>query len=227
MKIMLINGSPKGEQSDTLHLSRAFLRGMERVAPNEVNTVDVTHSHIEYCRGCLACMKNGGRCAIADDMAGLLQQMLNSDLLLFSFPLYCYGVPAPLKAFLDRTMPLSSLSMEKVGERYQHVGQADYSHLRYVMISGCGFPNAKKNFEALRLQFSYMFRRNLFMLTVPEAPMFNVPEAKVVTEPYLKLVADAGEEYARSGGVSEALLQKLAVPMIPEEVYAKICNGEQ
>ena len=52
--------------------------------------------------------------------------ILNSDLLLFSFPLYCYGMPASLKALMDRTLPLSNMAMQKVGDRCEHVGQADF-----------------------------------------------------------------------------------------------------
>jgi len=67
-------------------------------------------------------------------MKALLDEVLKSDLLLFSYPLYCYGMPASLKAFADRTMPLSSMAMKKHGDRYVHVGQADFLHLRYMMI---------------------------------------------------------------------------------------------
>lgn len=225
MKIMLINGSPKGESSDTLHMTRAFLEGMNSVAANDVQTVDVMQKHIEYCKGCFTCKRNGGTCVHKDDMAQILRDMLASDLLLFSFPLYCYGVPAPLKALLDRTMPLSAMTMQKVGDRYEHVGQADYEHLRYAVISGCGFPNAKRNFEALRLEFQMMFPNNLFMLTVPEAPMFNAPEAISVTAPFLELVKQAGRAYAQTGDMPAELANQLATPMIPEDAYAKICNG--
>ena len=47
--------------------------------------------------------------------------------------------PASLKALMDRTLPLSSMAMQKVGDRYEHVGQADFSHLKYLMICGCSF----------------------------------------------------------------------------------------
>ena len=39
-------------------------------------------------------------------MREILEQMLASDLLLFSFPLYCYGMPAMLKNIIERTLPL-------------------------------------------------------------------------------------------------------------------------
>ncbi len=225
MKVLVLNGSPKGEKSDTLHITSAFLDGMNDVLKNEITYLNVNSKHIEYCLGDLSCMKNGGKCVHNDDMADILSQMLSSDMLLFSFPLYGFGVPAPLKALLDRTLPLGSLAMRKEGDYYEHIAQADFSHLRYAVISGCGFPNAKHNFDALKMQFKLRFPNGVFMLTVPEAPMFNAPEAATVTVPFLELVRQAGREYANRGKVSEELMEKLSIPMIPEEVYAAICNG--
>ena len=150
---------------------------------------------------------------------------LDSDLLIWSYPLYCYGMPAPLKALLDRTLPLSSMAMRKVGDRYEHVGQADFSRLKYVMISGCGFPNSKHNFEPAVMQFERCFPNEHTMITVPESPMFNAPEAAVVTVPRLELVKMAGKQYAESGIIDEELLKEITSPMIPEEQYTEIVNG--
>ena len=55
MKILVLNGSPKGEKSDTLHITRAFLDGMNEAEPQEVHTVHVIDRHIEYCTGCFSC----------------------------------------------------------------------------------------------------------------------------------------------------------------------------
>lgn len=225
MKILVLNGSPKREGSDTMHLTRAFLAGMEEVSEQEVHILHVIDRHIEPCMGCFSCKRNGGRCIHGDDMRGILEEILSSDLLIFSFPLYCYGMPAPLKNLIDRTMPLSTLAMERVDGRYEHTAQADFSHLRYVMISGCGFPDGENNFRAMRMQFRMMFPRNAAMLTVPEAPMFSAPEAEPVTKPFLALVRRAGREYAERGEISEETMQMLSVPMIPEEQYAAICSG--
>ena len=225
MKILVLNGSPKRDKSDTMHITRAFLDGMNEAAPQEVHTIHVIDKHIEYCTGCFACMRNGGTCIHDDDMRDILNEILDSDLLIWSFPLYCYGMPAPLKALLDRTLPLSSMAMQKVGERYEHVGQADFSHLRYVMICGCGFPNSKHNFEPAAAQFKLCFPGNHTILTVPESPMFAAPEAAVVTEPRLVLGRQAGKRYAETGEIDAALLEEICSPMIPEEQYAAIVNA--
>ncbi len=225
MKILVLNGSPKREKSDTLHITRAFLEGMKDAAPQEIHVINVIDCHIEYCTGCFACKRNGGTCIHDDDMRDILNKILESDLLLFSFPLYCYGMPAPLKTLLDRTMPLSSMAMRKVGDRYEHVGQADFSRLRYMMICGCGFPNSRHNFEPAVAQFKLCFPANHTIITIPESPMFNVPEAAIVTEPRLALVRQAGKQYAQTGGIDGTLLNELGSPMIPEEQYAAIVNG--
>ena len=225
MKILVLNGSPKRDKSDTMHMTRSFLTGMNDIRKNDVQIIDVIDKKIEYCTGCFECMKNGGKCIHSDDMHDILNEILQSDILIFSFPLYCYGMPAPLKALMDRTLPLGSMAMQKVGERYEHVAQADFSHLRYVMICGCGFPNSKNNFEGMIKQFELMFPNNNTIITVPESPMFNAPEAAPVTKPFLEVMRQAGREYTNDGKISDDTMRKLKLPMIPEEVYAEIVNG--
>ena len=225
MKILVFNGSPKREKSDTLHITCAFLDGMQEAAPQEIQTIHVTDRHIAFCRGCFACKYNGGRCVIDDEMQGILEQILSSDLLLFSFPLHSYGMPAGLKNLIDRMLPLSSMAMTEANGRYVHVGQRDYSHVKFLMICGCGFPNSRRNFEPAVRQFELLFPHDHTILTVPESPMFNAPEAAAVTVPRLELAKQAGRQYVEAGQIDAVLLEKIGSPMIPEETYAAIVNG--
>ena len=172
------------------------------------------------------CKQNGGICFHDDDMRPILEAILDSDLLLFSFPLHSYGMPAPLKALLDRTLPLTSMAMRKSGDRYVHVGQADFSRLHFLMICGCGFPNSQHNFEPAVAQFKLCFPSRHTIMTIPESPMFNAPQAAIVTEPRLALVRQAGKQYAETGVIETAFLEEISSPMIPEETYAAIVNGE-
>lgn len=225
MKILIFNGSPKKDKSDTMHITRAFVDGMMEVIPQEVQLINVIDKHIGFCRGCFACKYNGGHCVIDDDMQEILEQMLSSTLLLFSYPLYSYGMPAMLKNLIDRTLPLSSMAMTEVNGRYVHVSRRDHSQLRCLMICGCGFPNGKKNFEPAIRQFELLFPSDHTILTIPESPMFNAPEAAAVTALRLELVKLAGQQYAQNGKIDETLLARISSPMIPEETYAQIVNG--
>ncbi len=224
MNISVFNGSPKREKSDTMHITRAFIEGMKEAGEQDINQVDIIDRHIEYCKGCFSCMRNGGNCIYDDDMKEILREIPESDLLIFSFPLYAYGMPAPMKAMIDRLLPLTSMEMRGVDGSYRHVGQTDLSHLKYVMICGCGFPNSRNNFEPAVAQFKKLFPGDHTIITVPESPMFNAPEAAPVTVPRLQLVKEAGKQYAGDSKVSEKLLEEIRTPMIPEEQYAKIVN---
>ena len=164
MKILVLNGSPKRDKSDTMHITRAFLDGMNEVNENEIKTINVIDKHIEYCTGCFACMRNGGDCIYHDDMKEILEEILISDLLIWSYPLYCYGMPAPLKALLDRTLPLSGMAMQKVGTKSQQAMQKQYEEKSLSVSSdpasrkkpkNSGFlslnsKNARKNTEGIK-----------------------------------------------------------------------------
>ena len=224
MKISVFNGSPKREKSDTMHITRAFLEGMKEKDEQEIKQVNIIDRHIEYCKGCFSCMRNGGNCIFDDGMKDILREIPESNVLIFSFPLYAYGMPAAMKAMIDRLLPLTSMEMREVNGSYRHVGQTDLSYLKYVMICGCGFPNSRNNFEPVVSQFIKLFPGDHTIITIPESPMFNAPEAAPVTVPRLELVKEAGRQYAEGFRVSEKLLEEIGTPMIPEEEYARIVN---
>lgn len=224
MKILVLNGSPKREGSTTLRLTQAFLSGVASVTETEVTTIHVADLSLAFCSGCLTCMRNGGHCIHRDDMTGLLDTMRHSDVLLYSFPLYCYGIPAPLKNLLDRTMPLYSLAMQEEAGRYTHVAQSVNPAWKHVMISGCGFPDVTGNFEGAVTAFRYLYPHNATVITVPEAPLFT-REATDVTAPRLALLRQAGAEFAARGEVSGACLAELAAPVIPPARYVQTVNA--
>ncbi len=228
MKILVLNGSPKGEKSDTLHITRAFLDGMQSAGPQDITLVHVNERNIAFCTGCFVCKKNGGVCVLDDDMKTILDAILKSDLLIFSFPLYSYGIPGALKNVIDRMMPLSSWNMVKNAEgKYGHRMQYDVDKLHYMMICGCGFPNSKHNFEGAVRQFTLKFPERSTVVTVPESPMFNIPQAAQFVAPRLLALKAAGAEYAPTGALSPETLQAICSPMIPEEIYAQFANGER
>lgn len=123
-------------------------------------------------------------------------------------------------------MTLSSMKMIKKDGENEHISQTNFSHLKYVMISGCGFTNSKTNFEAMVKEFEQMFPNNHTIITVSERPMFNEKVAESVTIPFLDKDRKTGIEYEINFKISNETLEILKMPMIPEKIYAKICNGE-
>ena len=79
MKTLVLNGSPKREKSDTIHITGPFPEGVKDAAPQEIRAIDVIGCHIEYCTGCFACKRNGGTCVHDDDVQDILNEILESD----------------------------------------------------------------------------------------------------------------------------------------------------
>ena len=101
-KVLILSGSPrKGGNSDIL--CDEFMRGAAD-AGNEVEKIRVAEKKIAPCRGCYFCRNSGGRCALNDDMADILQKIIDCDVLVLSSPVYFYSVCAQLKAVIDRTV---------------------------------------------------------------------------------------------------------------------------
>ena len=68
MKILVLNGSPKGDKSNTLKLTNAFIDGLNEEQTNQVEVIDIKKMDIKHCLGCYVCWtKTPGKCAIKDD----------------------------------------------------------------------------------------------------------------------------------------------------------------
>lgn len=226
MRVLVLNGSPK-KQSDTFRMTERFLQGLNSKEKQDVTVVNVIEKEIAPCRGCFGCWQAGeGHCLIDDDQNEILDLYRAADLVVWSFPLYCYGMPSHLKAVLDRTIPLIKMRMVQTDDgRVQHEALADFSKIHSLVFCGCGFPDWEGNFDALRMQCRQCFG-NLQMVCVPETPMLNVPQAAVVADPLLDRFEAAGAEYAQNMSLSAETIAGLETPMIPKEVYISIVNGK-
>jgi multimeric flavodoxin WrbA len=100
MKIIGINGSPKGEKSQTRRLVMGVLEGA-RQAGADVTFVDICDLEIKYCRACGKCYAKG-ECMHDDDFPALYEKMLDSDGIVLGSPVYINTVTAQLKTMLDR-----------------------------------------------------------------------------------------------------------------------------
>ena len=225
MKILVLNGSPK-KKSDTFRMTEAFLKGMNRDGQHETHIVNVIERKIAPCRGCFGCWQRGdGHCVIADDQNEILDLYRAADVIIWSFPLYCYGMPSHLKAVLDRTIPLVKMNMEQQPDgTVRHEALVDFSGIHTLVICGCGFPHWEGNFDSLRKMCEVCFG-DPDIVCVPETPLLNVPQAAPVAEPLLERFQKAGEEYAAALRLSKETVAALETPMIPAEDYIRSVNG--
>ena len=94
MRVLVLNGSPK-KKSDTYRLTDAFLKGLNKEQNHEVEVINVIEKNIAPCQGCFGCwQKQDGHCVIPDDQNAILDLYVKADVIIWSFPLYCYAMPS-------------------------------------------------------------------------------------------------------------------------------------
>lgn len=224
MNILVINGSPRGEKSNSYQLTKAFLKGIKQEADDvQIRERAVCQMNIKPCLGCFSCWRcTPGECCIEDDMAQVIQDLLWAELTVWSFPLYYFTVPGALKNLIDRQLPMLLPFME---EREGQIGSGghpsryDMSGKRTVVISTCGFYTAEGNYDGVYSLFDHICGRgNYTAIFCGQGELFRVPELSALTGEYLSCVEQAGREY-RNGGISEESRERLAQLLLPRETF--------
>ena len=101
-KVIIISSSPRrGGNSDTL--CDRFLQGAQESGHTAEKIFLRDHS-IGYCVGCGYCFDNQ-KCSRKDDMAAILDKLVDADVIVFATPVYFYSMDAQMKTFIDRTTP--------------------------------------------------------------------------------------------------------------------------
>lgn len=226
MNVLVLNGSPKGGRSNTLRLTGAFLEGIRQETDCAVEQLDINKLDIRPCLGCFACwQKTPGKCCISDDMAGVIEKLLWADLTVWSFPLYYFGVPGPLKNLIDRQLPMNLPFMSSGTESGGHPSRYDMSGKKTVVISTCGFYTAKGNYDGVTAMFDHFCGKGGYTsLFCGEGELFRVKELSARTDAYLETVKAAGREYAK-GGITAGTRRALEQLLYPREVFEAMADA--
>lgn len=231
MNILVINGSPKGEKSNTLRLTRAFLDGISAheartgEAP-QIEVLDIGRLTVRPCLGCFSCWnRTPGECCLHDDMASVIEKLLWADLTVWSFPLYYFSVPGPLKNLIDRQLPMNLPFMRQDTASGGHPARYDLSGKRTVLISTCGFYTAEGNYDAVTAMFDRFCGKDGYTaIFCGQGELFRVPELSARTDAYLACVRQAGDEYA-AGGIQADTRRELQTELYPRDVFEAMADA--
>ncbi len=148
MLVLGLNASPRSGGNNeyllSLFMDQAQKRGFE------THTVRPAFDVYEPCIGCGYCEKKGV-CSIKDTLArDLFPLMRRADFIVMASPVYFYGVPARMKAVIDRIQTLWS--------RKYRLGLKDPGgdHRRGILLS-VGATHGKNLFDGIRLTTRYFF----------------------------------------------------------------------
>lgn len=111
MKATCIIGSARNNGSCAI-LIDAIAQGMSE-SGIEVVKYCVGDINLHFCKGCKKCYTDG-ECVQSDDVQKVIGDILTSDLAVIAAPSYWAGVPAQLKALIDRTTPYGDTNPNRI-----------------------------------------------------------------------------------------------------------------
>lgn len=230
MRILVLNGSPRGERSNTLRLAGAFAAGFPEGTNIEV--VCLKELDIKPCLGCFSCWtKTPGECVINDDMQALRQKIEAADIIIESFPLYFFGMPGVIKTMTDRCLPFMKTylgtSDENGKSSFHRLRNPDMHNKKLVVISTCGYVQTAPMFPALLKQYDLICGEgNYTAILCSEGELFGYEGlAERQKKGYLADMTKAGAEFAANGKLSAETLEKLSKPVLSPSGFEAIVRS--
>ncbi len=98
-KVVGVLSSPRADGNTELLLRAALKAAREQGA--EVTEVNLCDCRLEYCKGCLSCLKNG-ECPLNDDFRRIRDTLYEADGIILASPTYCGSCNAAMKNLFDR-----------------------------------------------------------------------------------------------------------------------------
>lgn len=229
MKILALNGSPRGEKGNTEVILKLFLKGAQE-AGAEIETVYLKDKNIKHCIGCFTCWtKTPGECIHKDDMEKLLNKIEEVDIIVYATPLYYFTVTGIMKDFMDRMLPLNNREIIKVGENYSHPKRFRKTPVKSILISNCGFPG-RYNFSGLLETFKVMTKGNLVgaILCDQGGPLQAIDKderLKNLYKDFFSALESAGKEIVKERHIKPETQAVLDKERMDPELYMKMANS--
>ena len=101
-KVLVLSASPRRNGNSDI-LCDQFIKGASEVGHN-AEKIYLGDKKINYCIACDGCRRNDGVCVHKDDMADILEKMIQADVIVMATPVYFYTMDAQMKTLIDRTV---------------------------------------------------------------------------------------------------------------------------
>lgn len=230
MNVLVINGSPKGELSNTKKLTDALLEGVAENKENRIKQLTVKDMDITPCLGCMSCWgKTSGKCVIDDVMTGVYQDVMAADLVIESFPLYFFGMPGPMKTFTDRMMPLMETYKGEsmvIGDNAFHEPRFDMSGKKLILVSTCGYARTEEIYDSLIKEYNFICGKGNYMsLFCPQGEMFSIKPLEQQIKTYLQRYREIGRLLGRGEKIPDELLKRASDPILPHKAFKTLVNN--
>jgi multimeric flavodoxin WrbA len=232
MKVLAINGSPRGSHGNTERILQPFLEGAREVGA-ETEILYLRDLEIKHCIGCFSCWtKTPGVCVHKDDMPAVIEKLAKAEVAVYATPLYVFTMSGLMKDLMDRIIPMAQPYIIKRGGHFIHpprYPRPGSGKSKVVLISNSGYPE-RHHFSGLE----ETFRR---WTDTPDEELAGViccaggalMQSSAMQESlhwYTDAARQAGRELIQNGNISPETQEVLDRPVIADpQVYVDILNA--
>lgn len=213
MNYLVLNGSPKGDKSVTMIVTKKFLDGIRHIDKKaNIKVIDLVNMNIQPCRSCYACWSHlsEGECILTkrnvDDMSEIMKYYYSADKMILSTPMHFFNISSYLLKFLERTLPLIKPNYLPPKEIQKDTFR-DMS-IKDVAVISTGKFYFEGTWDCIDSQMR-LLSRNKYQQLFSTQPIITCATDKEYVESYLQTVYKAGCEFAQNGVFTETTLERL------------------
>jgi multimeric flavodoxin WrbA len=215
MKILAFNGSPRKQNGMTDRLLDVFLESAKE-AGAEVTKHYVSDLDINGCKGCFGCWwVTPGKCTQRDDMDWVLEQILDTDVVVWSSPIYHDNIIHSLQRLRERTLPLA-LPEFMLRDDGETTHPSRYKKKRKeVVVATAGFPE-NSAFDVVKRLF-----QNATHIHIPSSAALQEAENIPFLQDFLADVESAAVKLVKGEPIEDQMKARLSL-VFPTEVKAEL-----
>lgn len=166
MKAVLINGSPRRKNWNTITLLQEAQKGLEEMG-FETEIFNLYAQLYRGCVSCFLCKKKGNikkhLCAYKDDLTPILQKSMEADVIIIGSPVYLGEPTGETRAFIERLLfPITSYMVDENGNSVSILNKTVPTAMIYTMncprdfMDKLHYPTLLGNtVDALKMLFGY------------------------------------------------------------------------
>ena len=196
MRVLVINASPKGERSNTMNITRAFVGGFP--ADTELETVELYRCDVNPCTGCYF------------------------PLYFFGVP---SQLKALTDRCLPLMVPYMSQSSDPYSASFHDFKDEIVRDKKLVVISSCGYVEAEPVYSALLSQIDLILGgRKYTPILCPQGEIFVADHPIRQRESYLADIKKAGAEFAQNLSLSDETAKKISKPILTSKGFGLLAS---
>jgi multimeric flavodoxin WrbA len=132
-KIVVISTSMRAN-SNSEALAKSFTDGASNEG-NDVEFISLKDKQVGFCKGCLVCQQTGN-CVIKDDVKGIMDKVIDADIVVWATPIYYYEMSGQMKVLIDRLNPMFSKDYKFRDVYFLATAAEDEEHVYEKALSG-------------------------------------------------------------------------------------------